>query len=327
MEKGGDGIKWENVFGAEPHQVDADGLHNWDFNPELPVDIRFLRYDRHRQVSMTYHHYFELFYVYSGSAVFQIHDCSFTIKEGDLVPIGGVTYHRLREPLSPQLKAWALYFLPHLVQHGDSTTEEAEYLAPFLLQDPEIPKFITRGTDIPCRVFDLMKGICGSFPADSPLARLAVKTHLRMILVLIAKHYSAFATSTRAYELRQTGFARLRPLFDFVKLHPGTSISVEEAARILRMSRSYFMHLFKLSTGQSFIGYLNRLRIARAQVLLASTQRPLSEIAQEVGFCDQSYFGALFRRFVGVTPLRWRMNVPGTASTMPTRSFWHHEVW
>lgn len=95
---------------------------------------------------------------------------------------------------------------------------------------------------------------------------------------------------------------------------------------MLHMSRSNFMHLFKLSTGQSFIGYLNRLRIAHAQVLLTSTRRPLSEIAQEVGFCDQSYFGALFRRFVGVTPLKWRNSVPGTLREVPTTSHWYDDV-
>ncbi len=44
----------------------------------------------------------------------------------------------------------------------------------------------------------------------------------------------------------------------------------------------------------------------KTQALLASTDTSISEIAQEAGFCDQSYFTAVFRRFSQMTPRRWR---------------------
>jgi len=59
-------------------------------------------------------------------------------------------------------------------------------------------------------------------------------------------------------------------------------------------------------TGQSFLAYLNQFRIAKSRSLLTSTERPISEISQEVGFCDQSHFGVVFRKLVGMTPLAYR---------------------
>ncbi len=61
-------------------------------------------------------------------------------------------------------------------------------------------------------------------------------------------------------------------------------------------------------TGQSFVAYLNSFRVARAQELLASTDQAISEISLETGFCNQSYFGVIFRRITGVTPLQYRTN-------------------
>ncbi len=67
-----------------------------------------------------------------------------------------------------------------------------------------------------------------------------------------------------------------------------------------------FMSFFKEGTGQSFVDYLNRFRVDKAKGFLATTNRTISEIGLETGFCTQSYFGVVFRRITGVTPLNYR---------------------
>jgi two-component system response regulator YesN len=66
------------------------------------------------------------------------------------------------------------------------------------------------------------------------------------------------------------------------------------------------MNFFKKATGQSFTAYLNHCRIERAQALLVMTDKSVSDISQEMGFCDQSYFGTVFRKLVGMTPAGYR---------------------
>jgi AraC-like DNA-binding protein len=44
----------------------------------------------------------------------------------------------------------------------------------------------------------------------------------------------------------------------------------------------------------------------RAQGLMLSTDKPLSEIAAECGLADQPHFTRLFRRVVGESPAAWR---------------------
>jgi AraC-like DNA-binding protein len=77
---------------------------------------------------------------------------------------------------------------------------------------------------------------------------------------------------------------------------------VEQAALSVGMSKSSFMRFFKQTTGQPFVVYLNHFRIAKAEVLLTATAKSIAEISQEVGFCDQSYFGLVFRGAMGVSP-------------------------
>ncbi len=66
------------------------------------------------------------------------------------------------------------------------------------------------------------------------------------------------------------------------------------------------MYFFGQVIGPPFRSYLNHCRVERAQVLLASTNKPIADIAQEMGFCDQSYFSAVFHKLAGMTPAAYR---------------------
>src|SRR5579883_3231606 len=81
------------------------------------------------------------------------------------------------------------------------------------------------------------------------------------------------------------------------------------------MSESHFMSLFKHVTGLSFVTYLNHFRIEQAQCLLIKTDDSMSTISQEVGFCDQSYFGTVFRKIVGTTPAAYRRRMSENRAT------------
>ncbi|MGD1081438.1 MAG: AraC family transcriptional regulator [Candidatus Sulfotelmatobacter sp.] len=59
-------------------------------------------------------------------------------------------------------------------------------------------------------------------------------------------------------------------------------------------------------TGQSFVNYVRHFRISKAQEILASTDKSISDVSQQTGFCDQSYFGTVFRALAKMTPLTYR---------------------
>ncbi|MGB7624507.1 MAG: helix-turn-helix transcriptional regulator, partial [Terriglobia bacterium] len=100
-------------------------------------------------------------------------------------------------------------------------------------------------------------------------------------------------------------------------------IRVRDAARLSGMSNSHLMCFFKQTTGQSFLAYVTHFRIAKAQTLLATTDLSISEIGQEVGFCDQSHFGLAFRKLLGTTPLAFRNQVHGSSAKTAMRVVAH----
>jgi AraC-like DNA-binding protein len=98
-------------------------------------------------------------------------------------------------------------------------------------------------------------------------------------------------------------------------------ISIPGLGRIGNVSERSLHRLFVKHTGESVSGYLCKLRIGRACMLLVETDRPVSMIAFEVGLPNLSNFNRQFRRLRGITPSDYRKSfqrqgnqheVPGT---------------
>ena len=224
------------------------------------------------------------------------------MKQGDLFVVGSTQLHRMCSYGRTPVKAAVLYFLPELIRGTEKTGDDIEYLMPFLVQGDGFPHVIPGRTGIPAQVFDLMLRAAAELPTRTYRGRLSVKTYLKMILVLLVNHYAAFRGSEDVYLKKQRDFERLAPLFEFIDANYGDPIPVEQAALLVRMSKSNFMRFFKQVAGQPFVAYLNHFRIAKAEVLLTTTDKTIAEVSQEVGFCDQSYFGLVFRSVIGVSP-------------------------
>ena len=68
------------------------------------------------------------------------------------------------------------------------------------------------------------------------------------------------------------------------------------------MNRSSFCTFFKKATGQTYITYLNKLRVDRACYLLRQGKFNVTEVCYMVGFNDVPYFNRCFRNNRGMSP-------------------------
>jgi AraC family transcriptional regulator len=75
---------------------------------------------------------------------------------------------------------------------------------------------------------------------------------------------------------------------------------------VAQMSPDHFARLFRQATGRTPHQYVVICRIERAKRLLRETEWPIIDISRQVGFTDQSYFTAVFRRHVATTPKAYR---------------------
>jgi AraC-like DNA-binding protein len=94
----------------------------------------------------------------------------------------------------------------------------------------------------------------------------------------------------------------LRRVRAYIDDHIGERISLDQLARQAGVSRFHFARQFRLSTGESPMGYLRRVRIECSKSILQTRDTTIAEVAARLGFSDQSHFTRIFGRLVGVSP-------------------------
>lgn len=99
---------------------------------------------------------------------------------------------------------------------------------------------------------------------------------------------------------------QVRRVLAYIDANLESRIRNRDLAAVARLSEFYFNVAFRNSVGHSPHDYVIRRRVERAQGLMLSTDKALSEIAVECGLADQSHFTRLFRRVVGESPAVWR---------------------
>lgn len=117
-------------------------------------------------------------------------------------------------------------------------------------------------------------------------------------------------SATRSYEdtLEQTK-ARYQARKAIRYLHDtfNKPFNLDQLASASELSKYHLSRVFKRATGLTPHTYVQMLRIERAKRLLASTKRPISEIADYLGFSHQSHLTNVFKKLTGTTPNAYRL--------------------
>lgn len=87
------------------------------------------------------------------------------------------------------------------------------------------------------------------------------------------------------------------------------NIGLKQIQSLVGMNLFNLSKRFRKEVGMPPIQYLNRYRIEIAKALLSSTNRPVSDVARQVGFVDPDYFARVFRHLAGASPQQFRLSV------------------
>jgi len=83
-------------------------------------------------------------------------------------------------------------------------------------------------------------------------------------------------------------------------------LDVPTLAALAHLSVSQFGRVFKEVYGETPHRYLQRRRVERAMTLLRQTDRPVTDVAWDVGFASLGTFSRTFSNVVGCSPTEFR---------------------
>lgn len=101
-------------------------------------------------------------------------------------------------------------------------------------------------------------------------------------------------------------FQKLAPAVKYLEQRFRENVQYSELSKHCGLSPTHLHRLFRLLLHMSPMEYVLALRLQEAKRLLATTDLPLSVIAMDTGFFDQSHFTKRFRKGTGMTPTQFR---------------------
>ena len=100
----------------------------------------------------------------------------------------------------------------------------------------------------------------------------------------------------------------IQEAIDFINSNYMNSITVNDIAEHVNLSRSYLYKMFMKNLKVSPQKYLINLRMYKATLLLKGTRIPIGEVASKVGYSDSLLFSKTFSKYFSMSPLNYRNN-------------------
>jgi AraC-like DNA-binding protein len=105
------------------------------------------------------------------------------------------------------------------------------------------------------------------------------------------------------------GYLQLDRAVTWIREHFRERITVTQLSAIAHLSPRHLHRKFVQAFRSSPQNFIMKLRIQAACEALEAGNRALSDLAEELGFSDQSSFSQHFHRHMGITPLKYRLQI------------------
>ena len=160
------------------------------------------------------------------------------------------------------------------------------------------------------------------YETDKPLVRMIIDTVVReqvnrvncwdklttamvnALIVIVARNIEMFLPAEFAEDKEDKALDILQ--YIQANIYDPQKIKAEHLCDVFNISLSYLGRYFKKQTGQTMQDYIANYKVRLIENRLLYSKMRLSEIAEELGFADESHFNKFFKKQKGVNPSQFR---------------------
>lgn len=251
--------------------------------------------NKHARLLHTHQSEVELYFVSYGEGTYTVDSRTYNIKPGDMVICNAGVLHGDNFFQNRSVNSYCCAYKNVLF----------EDLPPNHLLAPGIDAVISLKQNDIANIDSLMKIIYDFSQEGEPMYETCnhlalsvlsyIKLQLKQILQKKSKHQNRRSKEILAEQIKK-----------YLQLHFTESITLKSLGDEFHLNPYYISHVFKTATNYSPIQYVMNLRLGEAQTLLMDTYMPISEISDKLGYGDPCHFNAMFTKYIGISPGKYR---------------------
>ena len=248
------------------------------------------------------HEYIELLYGISGEYYCMLDNKQHIFRPGDLVIINSWQVHDKHPESDPTGSHLVIKINPEMIYACYNTSAELRYALPFIF-----PDLIQNRVVQPVEIHDTLDYLVKEIKELRYGWELAAKSALYRIILWIIRNAVDQHQELGSYS--ESTINNISRAFSYIADHYQERLSVREIADHCYMGYSYFSKMFMEITQKSCTEYINYFRVQKAETLLLEGNQTITEISSQVGFDNVSYFIKQFRKFKGISPKQYQLNL------------------
>ncbi|WP_163538083.1 helix-turn-helix domain-containing protein [Gracilibacillus sp. YIM 98692] len=133
-----------------------------------------------------------------------------------------------------------------------------------------------------------------------------IKSH-SLLLDIIYNLISKYKVEKYTYINQNKDIERLTRITNYIQENYMHGVTLNEIAELENLTAPYLSRYFHQHIGQSFVKYLNSVRLEHAVRYITETDWPIIQIAMESGFTNLNTFHKLFKDTFKTTPYKYRI--------------------
>ncbi|HBN84918.1 MAG TPA: hypothetical protein DDZ89_13870 [Clostridiales bacterium] len=281
------------------------------FTKAIPYKVYLLDYGNMSGTAYHTHDYVQIWYVIDGKCGHKVEDTIYGLTKGSLFILPPYVSHVIQPLGETNLKIFGCEFSPSFVDEtmrsiaSGHSGFDAKYMKPIFTVTNVLQPNLNLTGQAMLEVESLFTQMLKEYTFERKYYEFNIKTDLIKLLVIIARENVDNRSS-----LTNNGFdsykENMNKAIGYINNHYSDKIYVDDICKIAAMSKTYFSHYFKQSTGKTFTEYINHLRVRKAMVLLTETQDSILEICNSCGYHDNTYFSRVFKKETGLSPGQYR---------------------
>lgn len=160
------------------------------------------------------------------------------------------------------------------------------------------------GSNLPVYPVSELSNVRSIFPRfGQPCAQVSQSQNTHLLCTLLKSLWSDGSQEDEAPMQIPPQIQRMKELID---TQFGTELSLDALAQQLGQSKFHLSRTFQACYHMTPGAYLICVRLRQAARLLQTTKLPIKEIGSQVGYPNDAYFIALFKKHYGLTPKQYR---------------------
>ena len=261
---------------------------------------RFAPYPLHR------HTFLEINYMLRGSADQTVDGNHVHLDQGDLILLDVGTSHSISALGENDLLVNILFRNTNIsLDLLKELKGQGSVLFNFLLKEENERKgardFVVFRTDNNFRLREILDDIIDEYFTSQQFSDLMLKSYLNILLAQLIRNYSV-----QIPEDGGTNRLVVNMLSDITNEY--ATVSLKELSERYCYNRNYLSNIFRREVGRTFSEVLNMQRITEAHRLLVTTGLSVSDIMEEVGIGNKSFFYRKYEEMYKITPGKSRKN-------------------